>query len=154
MHSSRSVRLQTYHCPNPNCKWKEVHPTVVAHELCTDKSSRKSSQDPHRGFGYVEFALSEDAHEAIDNMDQAELYGRVIKVNQAKPQKQAGEKLGSKTAIWEQVSLFWTRNAVAVIWMTDFPILIGRLCDQAQCQRGGQNGCRRRHKGCRPDAGP
>jgi hypothetical protein len=37
-------------------------------------------------------------------MDQAELYGRVIKVNQAKPQKQAGEKLGSKTAVWEQVS--------------------------------------------------
>lgn len=66
--------------------------------------SRKSSQDPHRGFGYVEFSLAEDALEAIDNMDQAELYGRVIKVNQAKPQKQAGEKLGSKTAIWEQVS--------------------------------------------------
>jgi hypothetical protein len=37
-------------------------------------------------------------------MDQAELYGRVIKVNQAKPQKAAGEKLGSKTAVWEQVS--------------------------------------------------
>lgn len=36
-------------------------------------------------------------------MDQAELYGRVIKVNKAKPQKQASEKLGSKTAIWEQV---------------------------------------------------
>jgi RNA recognition motif-containing protein len=65
---------------------------------------RKSSQDTHRGFGYVEFALAEDAHEAVDNMDQAELYGRVIKVNQAKPQKQAGEKLGSKTAVWEQVS--------------------------------------------------
>ncbi|KAM0706433.1 hypothetical protein Q7P35_005759 [Cladosporium inversicolor] len=43
-----------------------------------------------------------DALEAIDNMDQSELYGRVIKVNQAKPQKAAGEKLGSKTAIWEQ----------------------------------------------------
>ena len=52
----------------------------------------------------MEFVLAEDAHEAIDNMDQAELYGRVIKVNQAKPQKQAGEKLGSRTAIWEQVS--------------------------------------------------
>jgi hypothetical protein len=66
--------------------------------------SRKSSQESHRGFGYVEFSLPEDAHEAIDNMDQSELYGRVIKVNQAKPQKQAGEKLGSKTAIWEQVN--------------------------------------------------
>jgi hypothetical protein len=37
-------------------------------------------------------------------MDQAELYGRVIKVNQAKPQKNADEGLGSRTAIWEQVS--------------------------------------------------
>jgi RNA recognition motif-containing protein len=87
--------------------------SLVIYERWTDQPSRKSSQDPHRGFGYVEFSLPEDAHEAIDNMDQAELYGRVIKVNQAKPQKQAGEKLGSKTAIWEQVRLFWTCYAVA-----------------------------------------
>ncbi|KAM0719608.1 hypothetical protein Q7P37_003738 [Cladosporium fusiforme] len=71
-------------------------------DISLPKPELKSSQDPHRGFGYVEFSLAEDAREAIDNMDQAELYGRVIKVNQAKPQKQAGEKLGSKTAIWEQ----------------------------------------------------
>lgn len=45
----------------------------------------------------------EDAREAIDNMDQAELYGRVIKVNQAKPQKEANEGLGSSKALWEQV---------------------------------------------------
>jgi RNA recognition motif-containing protein len=65
----------------------------------------------------VEFALAEDALEAIDNMDQAELYGRVIKVNQAKPQKQAGEKLGSKTAVWEQVSFpsFSTVEATLVL---------------------------------------
>lgn len=52
---------------------------------------RPSNRDPHRGFGYVEFSLAEDAREAIDNMDQSELYGRVIKVNQAKPQKNANE---------------------------------------------------------------
>lgn len=46
-------------------------------------------------------------------MDQSELYGRVIKVNQAKPQKQAGEKLGSKTAIWEQVSFVVAVASVA-----------------------------------------
>ena len=65
----------------------------------------------------MEFALAEDALEAIDNMDQAELYGRVIKVNQAKPQKQAGEKLGSKTAVWEQVSFssFSTAEAISVL---------------------------------------
>ena len=66
---------------------------------------RQSSTDNHRGFGYVEFSLPEDAREAIDNMDQAELYGRVIKVTQAKPQKNADEKLGSRTAVWEQVRL-------------------------------------------------
>ena len=63
-----------------------------------------SNKDPHRGFGYVEFNLAEDAREAIDNMYQSELYGRVIKVNQAKPQKDASEGLGSRTAVWEQVS--------------------------------------------------
>lgn len=51
---------------------------------------------------YVEFEMSQDAREAIDNMDQSELYGRVIKVAQAKPQKDASEGLGSKTAVWEQ----------------------------------------------------
>lgn len=51
----------------------------------------------------MEFSLAEDAREAIDNMDQSELYGRVIKCNQAKPQKDANEGLGSRTAVWEQV---------------------------------------------------
>lgn len=37
-------------------------------------------------------------------MDQSELYGRVIKCNQAKPQKDVNEGLGSRTAVWEQVS--------------------------------------------------
>jgi hypothetical protein len=47
-------------------------------------------------------------------MDQSELYGRVIKVNQAKPQKAAGEKLGSKTAIWEQVRSIPHASGVAL----------------------------------------
>ena len=72
--------------------------------------SRPSSKDPHRGFGYVEFSLAEDAREAIDNMDQSELYGRVIKCNQAKPQKDANEGLGSRTAVWEQVSCLVALN--------------------------------------------
>jgi len=39
-------------------------------------------------------------------MDQSELFGKVIKVNSAKPPKNVNEGLGSKTALWEQVSLF------------------------------------------------
>lgn len=72
-----------------------------------EHSHRASNKDPHRGFGYVEFSLAEDAREAIDNMDQSEIYGRVIKVNQAKPQKNRDEGLGSRTAVWEQVCFFF-----------------------------------------------
>ncbi|KAK1821865.1 hypothetical protein LTR12_003741 [Friedmanniomyces endolithicus] len=61
-----------------------------------------SNTDPHRGFGYVEFALPEDAREAIDNMHQAELYGRTIRVNAAKERKDASQQLGARTAVWEQ----------------------------------------------------
>lgn len=61
-----------------------------------------SSTEPHRGFGYVEFEHAADAQEAIANMDQSELFGRVIRVNVAKERKAEGEGLGSKTAIWEQ----------------------------------------------------
>ena len=74
-------------------------------EVSLPKPELPSSQDPHRGFGYVEFEVAGDAREAIDNMDQSELFGRVIKVAQAKPQKESNEGLGSKTAIWEQVRL-------------------------------------------------
>lgn len=62
-----------------------------------------SNTDPHRGFGYVEYELAGDAKEAIDNMDQSELFGRVIRVSIAKERREEGERLGSKTAIWEQV---------------------------------------------------
>ncbi|KAF2470594.1 putative peptidyl prolyl cis-trans isomerase cyclophilin [Lindgomyces ingoldianus] len=65
------------------------------------KPDLPSSVDPHRGFGYVEFEETEDAEEAIYNMDQSELFGRVIKVAAAKPQKEHNEGLGSKNAIWE-----------------------------------------------------
>lgn len=39
----------------------------------------------HRGFGFVEFEDEEDAQHAIDNMNDSELFGRVIKVNRARP---------------------------------------------------------------------
>lgn len=73
-------------------------------EVSIPKPDLPSSTDPHRGFGYVEFELPGDAIEAIENMDQSELFGRIIKVSAAKPQKESNEGLGSKTAVWEQVS--------------------------------------------------
>jgi RNA recognition motif-containing protein len=74
-------------------------------DISLPKPEAPSSTELHRGFGYVEFEDADDAKEAIDNMDQAELFGRVIKVSAAKPQKAANEGLGSKTALWEQVQL-------------------------------------------------
>jgi len=62
-----------------------------------------SSTDLHRGFGYVEFEDANDAKEAISNMDQSELFGRVIKVSMAKGERReekAGQ--GSTVAVWEQ----------------------------------------------------
>ncbi|MCJ1253383.1 hypothetical protein MMC24_001194 [Lignoscripta atroalba] len=71
-------------------------------DVSLPKPEVPSSPDPHRGFGYVEFEIPADAKEAIDNMDQSELFGRVIKVAAAKPQKESNEGLGSKTAVWQQ----------------------------------------------------
>ncbi|ODH38271.1 hypothetical protein ACO22_02454 [Paracoccidioides brasiliensis] len=71
-------------------------------DITLPKPEAPSSNDLHRGFGYVEFEDAQDAQDAIDNMDQSELYGRIIKVAAAKPQKDSNEGLGSRTAIWEQ----------------------------------------------------
>ncbi|KAL6710689.1 hypothetical protein ACN47E_007746 [Coniothyrium glycines] len=71
-------------------------------EVNLPKPDLPNSNEQHRGYGYVEFETAADALEAIDNMDRSELYGSVIKVAAAKPQKNADEGLGSRTAIWEQ----------------------------------------------------
>ncbi|KAL8869800.1 MAG: hypothetical protein Q9174_003997 [Haloplaca sp. 1 TL-2023] len=70
-------------------------------DVTLPKPDLPSSTDPHRGFGYVEYELAGDAKEAIENMNQSEFFGRVIKVAAAKPQKESNEGLGSKRAIWE-----------------------------------------------------
>ena len=53
----------------------------------------------------MEFEDAGDAKEAINNMDQSELYGRVIRVAMAKPDSKrdlAGPGAGSLVAVWEQ----------------------------------------------------
>ncbi|KAF2258749.1 peptidyl-prolyl cis-trans isomerase E [Lojkania enalia] len=71
-------------------------------EVTLPKPDLPSSTDPHRGFGYIEFELPEDAQEAIDNMHLSRFYENIIEVAAAKPQKSHTEGLGSKTAVWEQ----------------------------------------------------
>ena len=43
--------------------------------------------EAHRGFAFVEFEDIADAAAARDNMDEAELFGRTLKVNIARPIK-------------------------------------------------------------------
>ncbi|KAK6474337.1 peptidyl-prolyl cis-trans isomerase E [Huso huso] len=53
--------------------------------------------EKHRGFAFIEFEMAEDAAAAIDNMNEAELFGRTIRVNIAKPMR---IKEGSSRAVW------------------------------------------------------
>ena len=52
----------------------------------------------HRGFGFVEFEEKEDAAEALDNMHNAEINGRVLSVNFAQPNRKG--QLNSKQPVW------------------------------------------------------
>ncbi|CAG8948884.1 hypothetical protein HYFRA_00002008 [Hymenoscyphus fraxineus] len=81
-------------------------------DVSIPKNDTPNPQDPHRGFGYVEFENADDVKDAIDNMDQSELFGKVIKVSAAKPPKNVNEGLGSKTALWEQEG-WLAENAVS-----------------------------------------
>lgn len=51
----------------------------------------------HRGFAFLEYELAEDAADAMDNMNESELFGRTIRVNLSKPQK---SRENSSRAIW------------------------------------------------------
>ncbi|KAH6656929.1 RNA recognition domain-containing protein [Truncatella angustata] len=73
-------------------------------DISLPKNDKPDATDLHRGFAYVEFEDEQDAKEAIDNMDQSEFFGRVLKVSAAKAPKSAEEGLGSKTAVWQQES--------------------------------------------------
>jgi hypothetical protein len=99
--------------------------------LPKNENPQTAATEPHRGFAYVEFEDVDDAKEAIDNMDQAELFGRVIKVSAAKAPKSAGQGLGAKTAVWEQVC-FVSFCLVDEGW-------VGRdgMLTAAGCRKGG-----------------
>ena len=58
----------------------------------------------HKGFGFVEYEESDDAKAAIDNMDGAELFGKVIRCNFAKPLT----KVSSGKAVWSSEE--WIQN--------------------------------------------
>jgi RNA recognition motif-containing protein len=58
----------------------QAHGTVEKAAVITDKLSGQS-----RGFGFVEMPNGEEAMKAIGAVNGAELKGRALKVNEAKP---------------------------------------------------------------------
>jgi peptidyl-prolyl isomerase E (cyclophilin E) len=59
---------------------------------------KEYSADKSKGFGFVEFESDEDCAAALENMDGAELYARVLRCTIAKPMGNKGGKEGK--AVW------------------------------------------------------
>lgn len=55
------------------------------------------AQGTHKGFAFLEFVDSDDANEAIYNMDGAELFGKALTVNVAQTDRM---NLGGNKALW------------------------------------------------------
>ena len=62
----------------------EEHGEVASARVVTDRDTGRS-----RGFGFVEMANEEDARRAETAMNGADLDGRQIKVNEARPRKES-----------------------------------------------------------------
>lgn len=59
--------------------------SVVSANIITDKFTGRS-----RGFGFVEMANNDEAQAAIERFNGAEVQGRPLTVNEAKPQERSG----------------------------------------------------------------
>lgn len=60
----------------------EQYGNVSSAKVIVDRDTNRS-----KGFGFVEMATANEASDAISSLDGAELEGRQIKVNLAKPQE-------------------------------------------------------------------
>jgi RNA recognition motif-containing protein len=56
--------------------------------------------DALRGFAFIQFEEPDDAKQAMDNMHESELYGRVLTVNIAKPQAASYNRAGM--CVWSR----------------------------------------------------
>lgn len=57
--------------------------TVESAKVITDRETGRS-----RGFGFVEMSSEDEAKKAIDELNEKELDGRAISVNEARPQEE------------------------------------------------------------------
>ncbi|KAF6140087.1 hypothetical protein GIB67_001828 [Kingdonia uniflora] len=75
------------------------------------KTPLDQATQKHRSFGFVTFLEKEDAAAAMDNMDNAELYGRVLTVNYALPEKiKGGEQGWAAQPIWADADTWFERQ--------------------------------------------
>ncbi|MQG15676.1 MAG: RNA-binding protein [SAR202 cluster bacterium] len=61
----------------------EAHGAVESAQVIMDRYTGRS-----RGFGFVEMSNDDEAKEAIAAMDNQEISGRPVKVNEAKPRRE------------------------------------------------------------------
>ncbi len=61
----------------------EAAGTVESAKVITDRETGRS-----RGFGFVEMSNEDEAKKAIDELNEKELDGRAISVNEARPQEE------------------------------------------------------------------
>ncbi|GAB5366477.1 hypothetical protein AAMO2058_001146800 [Amorphochlora amoebiformis] len=84
---------------------KTVHAAFVPFgEVVHIELPRDQLTHHHRGFAFVEFEEPEDAAHAIENMNDSELFGRVLKVNHARPSAM------SREGVWAQAGSWYDRN--------------------------------------------
>jgi len=69
-------------------------------EIVTILIPRDAVTGKHRGFGFVEFEETEDAAQALENMMDSELYGRVVKISIAKPNAIRAQAVWSEADKW------------------------------------------------------
>lgn len=80
-------------------------------EIKDVKTPLDQATQKHRSFGFVTFLEREDAAAAMDNMDGAELYGRVLTVNYALPEKiKGGEQGWAAQPIWADADTWFERQ--------------------------------------------
>lgn len=63
-------------------EWFEPYGTVTSARVITDKYSGRS-----KGFGFVEMPDQAEAQAAIEALNEEEMMGRPLRVNEARPRK-------------------------------------------------------------------
>jgi len=58
--------------------------TLISANVATERSSGES-----KGFGFIEFATDDEGRAAITGLDGRDVNGQALKVNEAKPRKEA-----------------------------------------------------------------